>query len=293
MSTAATVKMSQNTGGAATLTAGSKNYVNPGAIVTVALLSSSGIKRWILREDGTDYLGEKGFVYQADLGGTFSVTFTLPQTPCVIPLVSSTWDGGVEVRESVSLQCYPNAIGQYHRVAAVGTSNVNVANVSVSVDSATLTAGEYVLFVGQTTGAENGIYTVGTVTAGYAPCTRAPDMPAGAALPSPQLVEVEKGTVYGGSTWKTSNTGTLTVATTTMTFYPRNEKGSGNMASNTLNVTSKWVQTGAVAFGNFTNVVGALQCAAPVAGAGAGYCVFTGGNAGGTGAFVYEIKNWG
>lgn len=293
MTTAATVTMILGTAATATVTAGSSNRANPGSAVTIALLSTTGIKRWILREDGTDYINQKGFVYQSDLGGAFSTSFTLPQQQCVIPMLSSTWDGNQEVRERFKILNYANAIGIYHRAAAVIASNVNTANISVSVDGQTLVAGQYVLCAAQTTAADNGLYCVGTVTAGYAPLTRAPDLQSGWVVPSPQIVEVESGTLYGGTTWKSSATGNLTIGTTSVNFYPRVIRGTGAFASNTLNVTSQFVQTGASAVASMTNTVNAIQCAAPVAGAGSGYCVFTTAAAGGTGAFAYKIQNWG
>ncbi len=70
------------------------------------------------------------------------------------------------------------ARGHAPPVRAVATSNCTLTNCTVTTDGVTLVAGDRELRVGQTTAADNGIYVVGTVTAGNAPRTAAPEFAA-------------------------------------------------------------------------------------------------------------------
>jgi hypothetical protein len=164
---------------------------------------------------------------------------------------------------------------------------------NVVIDGQTLVAGQSVLLVGQATGAQCGVYSCGTVAANLCVVTRVADMASAAVVKSPVIVEVEAGTLYGGSTWKTSNTGALTIDTTALTFYPRVVRGTANLASNTVNVTNLWILTGATAVAVATNLNATAQVSTTTAGAGTGNIIIQGANAGGTGSYNYVVVNWG
>lgn len=295
-----TVTLAVNTTAAATLTDNSINYIPPGSNCTVALLSNTGIKRWRFAVDnvvgGSDPQGSlSGLVYTAEQGGIFTTSFVMPFDAQTIKFVSETIDStNNPVKISITLAALQGAAGgtQYHKAAVVNTANVNTAAMNVVIDGQTLTQGETVLLVAQTTGAQNGLYTVGAVAANLAALTTAVDLPTGIVVPSPVIVEVEKGTIFGGSTWKSTNTGTLTVGTTALTFYPRIHRGTANLASNTVNVTSLWAASGSTAMLTSTNIATTLFGTA-TAGAGSGFMVITGAAAGGVGAIAYAVQNWG
>ena len=300
---AASISLAIGTTAAANVTDGATTYVPPGVSVTVALQSSTGIKRWIVRADnvigGTnpqDSLG--GFTYQADTGGTFSTTFFLPLSASVRKFVSETLDSSnnpTKAAFTVAALQSP-ALSFYHRAAVVNTSNVNVSNMNVVIDGQTLIAGETVLLVAQTTGAENGLYTCGAVASNNCALTRSVDMPSGAVFPTPVVVEVEKGTTIGNSlstTWKASNTGAVTIGTTSLTFYPRVVRGAANLASNTVNVTNLWIQSGATGTAVCTNLNATAQISTINTGAGTGNIIMQGANASGTGAYTFCLVNWG
>lgn len=289
---AASISLAFDGAAAANITDGANQRINPGASVTVALQSSTGIRRWIIREDNTDNLVLDGFYVQIEAGtGAFSTSFTMPRATCLLPLLSETWDGYNWVQARVIIQGFPAAVGQYHRAEVANTSNVNTANMNVVVDGVTLTQGQYLLLVGQTTVAQNGVYVVGTVTASFAPLTRAPDLDTSVVVPSPQYVEVQQGTSFSGQ-WKTSNTGNLTVGTTSVVYYPKVVRGSANLASNTVNVTTLWIQTGATFVAVATNLNATAQVSTVTAGAGTGNIIIQGANAGGTGSYSYLGINY-
>jgi hypothetical protein len=117
---------------------------------------------------------------------------------------------------SVSLTAFPGVTG--------GTPN----------DGITYIAGDRILLPVQGTAAQCGIYVVGTVSAGTAPLTRAPDMPAGAVLPLGTIIEVgPEGTLYKNSTWKATatTTGGPVIGTNDPVFYPRKCGGTATLSS--------------------------------------------------------------
>ncbi len=298
----ATVTLAVGTTAAVTLTDNVTTYVPPGVSVTVALLSSTGISRWHFRADnvvgGSDPQGSlSGLSYTSEGGATpFSYTFVMPFDATSIVFVSEALDASKNpVKNKVTLSAFQGAAGgtQYHKAAVVNTSNVNTSSMNVVIDGQTLTQGQTVLLVAQTTGAQNGLYTVGAVAANLAALTIAADLPTGLVATSPVIVEVEAGTLYGGTTWKSTNTGSLTVGTTALTFYPRTFRGAANLASNTVNVTSLWIVTGATVVAVSTNLNATAQVSTVTAGAGTGNIIIQGANAGGTGAYVYLGTNWG
>lgn len=96
-----------------------------------------------------------------------------------------------------------------------------------SDDGVTYVADDVVALVGQTTGAQNGLYVVGAVALGVAQLTRHPLMAAGALMPNGFTFNVGVGgTFYGGSTWKalSTQTGGWLVGTHDPLFYPKNYK---------------------------------------------------------------------
>jgi hypothetical protein len=99
----------------------------------------------------------------------------------------------------------------------------NVASLSAFTvagnDGITNVANDIVLLAAQTTGPQNGIYQVGTVTAGAAPLTRVAPLGAGGSFSASTIVlEISAGTVFANSEWK--NTATGVVGTNDPAFYP-------------------------------------------------------------------------
>lgn len=107
---------------------------------------------------------------------------------------------------------------QIHHVDAVATANVaNLAAFTVAHDGLTMTAGQRILLTAQSTGAENGIYVLGTV-ATTAPLTRATDWDASVEVKSGSIVAVRAGTAGAGTIWQLSNATAVVVGTTAQTF---------------------------------------------------------------------------
>ena len=110
--------------------------------------------------------------------------------------------GVVDFKESVRVATTANG--------ALATAFEN----GLTVDGVTLATNDRILLKNQSTGSENGIYTV---EASGAP-TRATDVDDGSEVTSSMFVFVEEGTVNADSGWSLTNTGAITVGSTSLVF---------------------------------------------------------------------------
>lgn len=111
-------------------------------------------------------------------------------------------------------------------------------------DGLTYAAGQRVLLAKQTTTTQDGIYVVGAVGGGTAPLTRAADMAAASVQPAGMEVNVNEGTLFGGTKWFASLAGANTVATSSPAFYPRKYvRVTGVMAGapGIMALTAEWI----------------------------------------------------
>ena len=109
---------------------------------------------------------------------------------------------GLDVKDSVRVATTAN-----------GTLSSAFAN-SQAVDGVTLATNDRILLKNQTTGSQNGIYTV---NASGAP-TRATDYDASSEVTGGAFVFVEEGTTNADSGWILTNNGAVTVGTTALTY---------------------------------------------------------------------------
>ncbi|PXX48992.1 hypothetical protein [Aquitalea magnusonii] len=110
----------------------------------------------------------------------------------------------------VQAQIQASAAGIDNKPSVVALAASNIASLSglPTVDGVAMTAGQRLLLVGQTAATQNGVYVV---AAGA--WTRDVD------IITPQAFWlVEQGTTYGGSQWKVSTTGTITLGTTSLSI---------------------------------------------------------------------------
>jgi hypothetical protein len=121
-----------------------------------------------------------------------------------------------------------------YQVRGCVDSNVsNLAAFVVSQDGITYAAGDIVLLCKQTTAAQNGPYVVGTVS-GTAPLTRPNWWAAAKVIPEGTIFTAGySGTLYGGSSWKTSAAKAAVVDTDDPALYPQCVKGVVTLVSGT------------------------------------------------------------
>jgi hypothetical protein len=111
---------------------------------------------------------------------------------------------------------------------ANGTLSTAYANASV-IDGVTLATGDRILLKNQTTGADNGIYTV---NASGAP-TRALDADGGSELGPNTTVMVSEGTTLADTAWTNTTNGIITIGTTATTWA---QVGGGGVYTASLGV---------------------------------------------------------
>lgn len=105
-------------------------------------------------------------------------------------------------------------------VRVLAATNIALTGLQ-TIDGVTLDAGDRVALTGQTTPSQNGIYT-----AQSGAWVRATDMDASSELTGGTEFLVNEGTVYAGSVWRITNTGTITLGTTGLTFSQVNQATS-------------------------------------------------------------------
>jgi len=127
---------------------------------------------------------------------------------------------------------------------ANGTLATAFAN-GQTVDGVTLVIGNRILLKDQTTGAENGIYTV---NASGAP-TRATDADSNPEVTAGMALFVSEGTTNGNSQWKLTTDDPITIGTTALVFAQIGAatsytNGTGlNLAGNTFSINQALVST--------------------------------------------------
>ena len=124
----------------------------------------------------------------------------------------------LDIKDSVRVATTANFDSSYNNGAGTLTADANGA---ISIDGVTLSATNRVLVKDQSTGAQNGIYTVTTVGDGStaAVLTRATDADSNSEVTGGMFTFVEEGSTNADNAFVlTSVTGTATLGTTTLTF---------------------------------------------------------------------------
>jgi hypothetical protein len=104
-------------------------------------------------------------------------------------------------------------------VRACATSNINLGTTVSSIDGVTLVKDDRVLLSGQSLSRENGIY----IKLQNGTLTRSKDADSAMEITSGLRVYVEEGTTESKSQWLLTNTGSITVGTTNLTFVKTNQ----------------------------------------------------------------------
>lgn len=107
-------------------------------------------------------------------------------------------------------------------VRVVATSNVNTASPGATHDGVTLSNGEFILLVGQSTGHENGAYVFNGAAS---PLTRRDDYNTSAEVAGGDTFFVNEGTTWADSTWTLITDGAITLGTTNLVFTQTNALG--------------------------------------------------------------------
>jgi phage-related tail fiber protein len=134
-----------------------------------------------------------------------------------------------QLRDAILALIAAGAANDYKASVRVATT-ANIASLTGgapdTVDGITLVLGDRVLVKDQSTGSQNGIYTVTTLgTGANGTWTRATDADAAGELTSGALVPVEVGTANADSLWMLTTDGTITIGTTALAFARQGASG--------------------------------------------------------------------
>lgn len=312
--TNAQISYQDGAGAVTNVSNGGTIQVTPGAPVTFALQSTSGIITWELYFIG---LNNPGIQVQHSwkAGQANAITVQIPAyiagmsaAGAGVQVLSIVGDGVQSIAQSsMWLQTLGGVAATTVHAVDVATAaalsaytNVNgvltaSANGALTIDGVAAAAGQRVLLTLGAAGADNGIYQVtnpGGVAAAFV-LTAAPDWAYGAVLQSGAVVEVNQGTVFGKSTWKATLTGPITVGTSSPAFYPRVHKFQVTLSGGNGSNASSWVLAATGANGSKVLCTDTIAAAAvkgtATAGAGTGTVTIVG-----TGTDVIDVAvlNW-
>lgn len=130
-------------------------------------------------------------------------------------------------------------------VRALAIANITLTGLQ-TIDGISLAANDRVALTGQTTASQNGLYT-----AQSGAWVRVTDMDANTELMGGTEFLVNEGTTYAGSVWRITNTGTITLGTTNLTFAQVNQQTTYTNG-NGLDLTGSVFSVKAVASGGIT-----------------------------------------
>ena len=137
---------------------------------------------------------------------------------------------GLDVKDSVRVTTTDNLTGTYSNGSSgVGATLTNSSTQAVlTIDSIVLSAGDRVLVKDQTTGLQNGFYVVtnaGSVSTNWV-LTRSLDADQNTEITPGAFTFVEEGTVGNDNGYVCTNTGTITIGTTAISFVQFSGAGS-------------------------------------------------------------------
>lgn len=164
-----------------------------GATSLTGLLKGNGTGAFTAAVPGTDYLPMSG--------GSLTGPLLLAANP--------TTNLGAATKQYVDSAIQSSTAGLFIKSPAVvvALSNITLSGLQ-TIDGVSLTAGQRVLVIGQTNGANNGIYVVASGAWSLASDSVNGELVTGT------LIFVSQGTAYAGTQWYLQTTGTITVGTT-------------------------------------------------------------------------------
>lgn len=216
-------------GGFSSATAGT-DYYNPGGTDVAVADGGTGASTLtgVLKGNGTSAV--TGSATLTDVGApTASFSFGSQKITSLADGTATT--DGVNLGQ---VQNLVNGVSWKTAVRVATTANGTLATAyenGDAVDGVTLATGDRILLKNQSSGAENGIYTV---NASGAP-TRATDADTAAEIRQATVL-VQEGTANADTTWTLTNDGAITLGTTSLTFALQ---GTGSVAAASTTVAGK------------------------------------------------------
>jgi hypothetical protein len=141
-------------------------------------------------------------------------------------------------------------------VRVITTSNITLSGGAPTVvDGVTLSLNDRILVSGQSTGSQNGIYTVSVVgTGSNGTWIRSTDTNATGELDSGTIVMVTEGSAYADTSWKLTTNDPIVIGTTALTFEINTGNAFGTISANGTSVISNSA-SGTVTFSTGNNII--------------------------------------
>jgi hypothetical protein len=261
--TNAQISFQDGAGAVTNVSNGAVVQVTPGAPVTFALQNTSGVITWELYFIG---LNAPGIMIQHSwkAGQANAITVQMPaylatQQPggAGVQIISVVGDGVQSIAQSINwLQTLGGvaatvvhqadvatiaALAAYTNVNGIITATGN--GIMAQIDGVTVVPGSRVLLTLGAATADNGIYQVTSVGTAGSPyvLTLAPDWAYSSVQLQGTVVEVNKGAVFGNSTWKATAAGPITVGSSAPVFYPRVHKFQVTLSGGAGSNAASWV----------------------------------------------------
>ena len=263
----ALINIQNGNAAAAAAASGAAVYVDPGANLTVALTTTTGVATWTITVN-SDYGPLNGWTQTQGQNGPFTMQIgAIPVTPCKLTITSEVTDGNNVSTVTNYVYGYPSLQAPDRSVRGIAVGNINLAAANILLVAGGLAndgitswvAGNRVLCALQTTTAQNGPYVISNVNANIAVLVRPPDWATGEVVPAGQVFECSEGTLYANTSWKVLQSGNVTVDTTNVTtLYPRTLKGFVANANGSGAVTNLYVAPNAVVMGIAASGTGAV-----------------------------------
>jgi hypothetical protein len=141
----------------------------------------------------------------------------------------------------------------------ISTSNITLSGgAPATVDGVSVQQGDRVLVIGQSTGAENGIYNVATVGSGSnGTWNRTKDADGANDITAGITIMVTEGSTYADSSWKLTTDNPITIGSTALTFEQASAYSFGTISANGTSIVSDSVgDTVTLASGNNIVITG-------------------------------------
>lgn len=250
-STAANISTQDGAGAVTNQSNGAVIVMSAGGVMTVALQSTTGVGQWTLEFEAVGYpaLHQRKFEWRPGQATSFQIAMpdypvggaqdgsplqgitllstvsdssggAIPQSTYTVRSVAATGSSlntlMARALATVALQAYTNVTGTL-------TENANAA--MSTMDGLTLAVGDrFFLPPGiAAAAADVGVYQVTAVGGASAKwsATRVSNMLNGVVIPTGTEVHVTEGALMAGTQWVLTTTGTVTIGTTTQTWFPR------------------------------------------------------------------------
>lgn len=262
-STNALISVQDGNGAVVNIANGAVAFVTPGAQITVALQSTTGVTGWNPKIIAPAFPSLHNLEFNWHQGMANIWQFTVPEPVAQgtsiyssLQIVSVVTDGVQSIAQATAyVQTNGGVVPQLEHYADIvaiaalaaytnvnGTITANANGIMASVDGVTPTVGMFLFLPPGIAAAATdvGLYYVTSIGTASAPfvLNRAPDMAQGATINRGTRIYVGQGTVMAGTTWVLTTATPVVIGTTTQAWFPREVIQSVTLVAGTVTIAN-------------------------------------------------------